>query len=243
MVWKGLNHKNQNFATYLKYNSIFDEGKGGGKLLQIRWYGHACFEITDDLTIVTDPHDGKSIGIPAPSVKGDIILVSHDHFDHNNVNKVMKEGSEVVRSVGKRTVKGIEVEGIESYHDDVRGAKRGKNIIFKFKVDDIVFCHLGDLGHIPDKDLLEKIGQVDVLFIPVGGTFTLDADSAWETVNLINPKIVIPMHYKIQGLCLPISDIEPFLEKNKSRVLHVGNEIDIEKDEIPNEREIWVFTL
>ena len=99
---------------------------------QIIWHGHACFEITDDLTIVTDPHDGKSIGIETPMVKGDIILVSHDHYDHNSVRTVEKKDSVVVRDAGKKNVKGVEIEGIESFHDEVKGAKRGKNIIFKF---------------------------------------------------------------------------------------------------------------
>ncbi len=210
---------------------------------QIIWHGHACFEITDDLTIVTDPHDGKSIGIETPMVKGDIILVSHDHYDHNSVRTVEKKDSVVVRDAGKKNVKGIEIEGIESFHDEVKGAKRGKNIIFKFKVDDITFCHLGDLGHIPDKEILDKIGEVDILFIPVGGVYTLDADSAWETANLIKSKIIVPMHYKIQGLSLPISDVDPFLAKNKFKVIHVGNQIDIEKEDLPSEREIWVFSL
>ncbi len=210
---------------------------------QIRWHGHACFEITDDLTIVTDPHDGKSIGIETPMVKGDIILVSHDHYDHNSVRTVEKKDSVVVRDAGKKNVKGVEIEGIESFHDEVKGAKRGKNIIFKFKVDDITFCHLGDLGHIPDKEILDKIGEVDILFIPVGGVYTLDADSAWETANLIKSKIIVPMHYKIQGLSLPISDVDPFLAKNKFKVIHVGNQIDIEKEDLPSEREIWVFSL
>ena len=210
---------------------------------QIIWHGHACFEITDDLTIVTDPHDGKSIGIETPMVKGDIILVSHDHYDHNSVRTVEKKDSAVVRDAGKKKVKGVEIEGIESFHDEVKGAKRGKNIIFKFKVDDITFCHLGDLGHIPDKEILDKIGEVDILFIPVGGVYTLDADSAWETANLIKSKIIVPMHYKIQGLSLPISDVDPFLAKNKFKVIHVGNQIDIEKEDLPSEREIWVFSL
>ncbi len=210
---------------------------------QIIWHGHACFEITDDLTIVTDPHDGKSIGIETPMVKGDIILVSHDHYDHNSVRTVEKKDSVVVRDAGKKNVKGVEIEGIESFHDEVKGAKRGKNIIFKFKVDDITFCHLGDLGHIPDKEILDKIGEVDILFIPVGGVYTLDADSAWETANLIKSKIIVPMHYKIQGLSLPISDVDPFLAKNKFKVIHVGNQIDIEKEDLPSEREIWVFSL
>lgn len=212
-------------------------------MLQIRWHGHACFEITDDLTIVTDPHDGKSIGIETPSVKGDIILVSHDHYDHNSVRTVEKKDSVIVREVGRKEIKGVKIEGIESFHDEVKGAKRGKNTIFKFEIDDIVFCHLGDLGHVPDEGLVEKIGEVDVLFVPVGGVYTLDADTAWETVNRINSKIIVPMHYKIHGLSLPISGVDPFLAKNKFKVLHVGNQIDIEKEDLPEEREIWVFSL
>lgn len=212
-------------------------------MLQIRWHGHACWEITNDLTLVTDPHDGKSIGIPAPSVAGDIILVSHDHYDHNSVKSVEKEDSKVVTDERKRTISNVEIRGIESFHDEVRGEKRGRNIIYKFTMDDIKFCHLGDLGHKIDEDAVQKIGDVDILFIPIGGTFTVDADQAWEVVNMIKPKIAIPMHYKIGGLSLPIAGIEPFLEKNKYKILKVGNEIDIEKDDLPKEPEIWTFTL
>ena len=212
-------------------------------MLQIRWHGHACWEITNDLTLVTDPHDGKSIGIPAPSVAGDIILVSHDHYDHNSVKSVEKEDSKVVTDERKRTISNVEIRGIESFHDEVRGEKRGRNIIYKFTMDDIKFCHLGDLGHKIDEDAVQKIGDVDILFIPIGGTFTVDADQAWKVVNMIKPKIAIPMHYKIGGLSLPIAGIEPFLEKNKYKILKVGNEIDIEKDDLPKEPEIWTFTL
>jgi L-ascorbate metabolism protein UlaG (beta-lactamase superfamily) len=110
-------------------------------------------------------------------------------------------------------------------------------------MDDIKFCHLGDLGHEIDEESVQKIGDVDILFIPIGGTFTVDADQAWNVVNMIKPKITIPMHYKIGGLSLPITGIEPFLAKNKFKTLKVGNEIDIEKDDLPKDPEIWTFTL
>jgi len=212
-------------------------------VLQIRWHGHSCFEITNDATIVTDPHDGKSIGIPAPSVLADIILVSHDHYDHNSVKSVQKETSTVVTSEKKRTIATIPIEGVPSFHDESRGQKRGKNIIFHFTMDDIRFCHLGDLGHLLDQQTVESIGPIDILFIPIGGTFTLDAQQAWEVINILQPKIVVPMHYKIGGLSLPIASIDPFLEQNKYRVLKVGNEIDIEKEDLPPEPEVWTFTL
>ena len=212
-------------------------------MLQIRWHGHACFEITNDVTLVTDPHDGKSIGIPAPNVAGDIILVSHDHYDHNSVKTVEKDDSKVVTDERKKNISNIEIQGIESFHDECDGAKRGDNIIYKFTMDDITFCHLGDLGHELDEETVQKIGDIDILFIPIGGTFTVDAEQAWKAINSIKPKIAIPMHYKIGGLSLPIDGIDPFLEKNRYKTLKVGNEIDIEKEDLPSEMEIWTFTL
>jgi len=212
-------------------------------LLQIRWHGHSCFEITNAVTLVTDPHDGKSIGIPAPSVAGDIILVSHDHYDHNSVKSVEKDGSKIVTDERKRTISNVEIRGVESFHDECGGEKRGKNIIYKFTMDDVTFCHLGDLGHQIDEETIQKIGDVDILFIPVGGTFTVDADGAWKVINAIKPKITIPMHYKIGGLSLPINNLDPFLEMSKYKSIRVGNEIDIEKEDLPADHEIWTFTL
>lgn len=211
--------------------------------MQIRWHGHACFEITNDLTLVTDPHDGKSIGIPAPNVTGDIILISHDHYDHNSAKSVEKDGSKIVTDGRKRTISNIDIYGVDSFHDEEKGAKRGRNLMYKFTVDDIKFCHLGDLGHGVDDDTVEKIGDVDILFVPIGGTFTVDDKEAWNVINKIKPKIIVPMHYKIGGLSLPIAGIDPFLAQSEHKVIHVGNEIDIEKEDLPSEPEIWTFTL
>ena len=218
-------------------------GRKNRNMLQIRWHGHACWEITNDKTLVTDPHDGKSIGIQAPNVMGDIILVSHDHYDHNSVKTVEKPDSKVVTDERKRNINDVEIMGIPSFHDEAYGAKRGNNIIYKFKMDGIRFCHLGDLGHELDENTVQQIGEVDVLFIPIGGTFTVDDRQAWNVINMIKPKIVIPMHYKIGGLSLPIAGIDPFLEHNKYRIMPVGNEIEIDKDDLPEEPEIWTFTL
>ena len=212
-------------------------------MLQIRWHGHSCFEITNDITIVTDPHDGKSIGIPAPNVAGDIILVSHNHYDHNSVKTVEKDGSKVVTDERKRNIYNVEIKGIESFHDKCCGDKRGKNIIYKFTLNNISFCHLGDLGHDIDEGLVQKIGDVDILFIPIGGTFTVDDIEAWRVIKKIKPKIIVPMHYKIGGLSLPIAGPDRFLEKSIYEVNHVGNEIDIENEDIPSEPEVWTFTL
>ena len=212
-------------------------------MLQIRWHGHSCFEIKDDITLVTDPHDGKSIGIPAPTVEGDIILVSHDHYDHNSVKTVEKIGSKVVKDERKRKIFNVDIKGIKTYHDEKSGDIRGENIIFKFLIDDIIFCHLGDLGHMVEESIVEKIGSVDILFVPVGGNFTIDADIACDIIKSIEPAIIIPMHYKIGGLSLPIDNLDTFLEKSVYKILKVGNEIDFDKTDIPKETEIWTFTL
>ena len=212
-------------------------------MLQIRWHGHSCFGITNEITLVTDPHDGKSIGIHEPNVTGDIVLVSHDHYDHNSVKSVEKEGAKIITDTRKRNIANVEIKGIESFHDGCRGEKRGNNIIYKFTMEGITFCHMGDLGHDLDEDTVQKIGDVDILFIPIGGTFTLDAKQAWRIIKKVKPRIAVPMHYKIGGLSLPITGIEPFLEESKYEILKVGNEIDIEKEDLPEEPEIWTFTL
>ena len=212
-------------------------------MLQIRWHGHSCFEITNDITLVTDPHDGKSIGIPTPCVQGDIVLISHDHYAHNSAKSVEKEGSKIITDERKRNISNIEIKGIKTFHDKHKGEKRGENIIFKFSIEDVSFCHLGDLGHKLEEEIIQQIGDVDILFIPVGGTFTIDANQAWDIINDIKPKITIPMHYKIGGLSLPIEGIDPFLELNKYETIKVGNEIEIEKEDLPKNHEIWTFTL
>lgn len=212
--------------------------------MKIRWHGHACFEISDGKTIVTDPHDGKSIGIAPPVVKADIVMVSHDHFDHNCTRIVKGENIKVVNGSGSKKIGDVQVTGMPSYHDEVKGEKRGENIIFKFVLDDISFCHLGDLGHIPDDETLEKIGKVDVLFVPVGGTFTIDGGKAWSVVQKIRPKVAVPMHYRIGGLSLSIQPPELFLKKAKDiNINKVGNEIDFEKEDLSDDMEIWFFSL
>ena len=210
-------------------------------MIRVRWHGHSCFEISDEKTIVIDPHDGTSIGIPPPKVKGDIIVITHEHFDHNQARVVEKENS--VRVKESKDIEGIKIEGIGAYHDKEEGRKRGEIKIFKIEVEGIKFCHMGDIGHIPDKETIKKIGKIDMLFIPVGGVFTVDAKEAMEIAKKVDTRIVVPMHYKIEGLSLPIEPLEPFLEIAEFEVRYVANEIEMEKEDIPPEKEIWVFSL
>lgn len=212
-------------------------------MLEIRWHGHSCFELSNEYTLVTDPHDGKSIGIPTPPVKADIILVSHDHFDHNSTKTVSHEKTTIITEKRKRSIHDITIKGLETYHDTCHGKKRGKNIVYLATIDQITFAHLGDLGHMLDEKQIETLRKVDVLFIPVGGTYTLNGEQAAELIEKIQPHITIPMHYKIEGLSLPLAPLDDFLSYTSYEVIKVGNQIDIEQDDIPSNPEIWVFTL
>ncbi|MFO7792516.1 MAG: MBL fold metallo-hydrolase [Candidatus Saliniplasma sp.] len=212
--------------------------------MRIRWHGHSCFEIENDSVVVTDPHDGKNIGIKSPNVKGDIILVSHDHFDHNAVRLVEKSDSEVIEEDGEFSKDDVSIRGIEAYHDTEEGKKRGKNIIYTFEIDGIKFCHLGDLGHGLSDEMIQKIKPVDFLFIPVGDTFTIGPKKAADVVEKIRPSIAVPMHYKVGGLSLDIKGVIPFLNLYPEHKIHkVGVELDFLKTDLPEETEVWVFSL
>ncbi|HIH98578.1 MAG TPA: MBL fold metallo-hydrolase [Thermoplasmata archaeon] len=211
--------------------------------MKICWYGHSCFEIANGSTLVTDPHDGRSIGIRKPEIGADLVLVSHDHYDHNSVRTVSKQNTRVINEVTSLKIKGIKIQGFPTFHDESGGAKRGKNILFKFCMEGINFLHSGDLGHLIDDELAKKIGEVDILFIPVGGIFTIDAENAWKVVEKLKPKVAIPMHYKISGLSIPLDEPDLFLRKAEEKVVRVGNEIDFTKEDLPKDFEIWLFSL
>jgi len=211
------------------------------EMIRIRWWGHACFEISNGKVIVIDPHDGISIGIPPPKTKADVILVTHEHFDHNQTRIVEKEGSVVVR--GEKTVNGLSVRALTAYHDKDGGARRGETTIFIFEYGGVTFCHLGDLGHMPDDDLIERIGDVDILFIPVGGVFTINAQEARRLCERMRTRVIVPMHYKIEGLALPIENIDAFIDAIGYEIRYVANEIDIDTEDFSTEKEVWVFSL
>ncbi len=212
--------------------------------MRIRWHGHSCFEIENDSVVVTDPHDGRNIGIREPNVKGDIVTVSHDHFDHNAVRLVDKSDTQVIDKPGEYEKGKIKIKGFKTYHDEESGQKRGENIIFKFETGGIKFCHLGDLGHDLDDEIIEKIKPVDFLFIPIGGTFTIGPEEAAKIIEKITPSIAIPMHFKVGGLSLDIKGVQPFLDLYPEEKTHkVGVELDFLKTDLPNETEVWVFSL
>ena len=182
----------------------------------ITWIGHSCFKIQDKIgpdgiTVVTDPYD-KKIGLKPPAFEADIVTVSHDHYDHNN-SSALRGQPFIINSAGEYDYKGVAVQGVESFHDAKQGGERGTNIIYRIEIDDISIAHLGDLGHDLDNKQLEVLAGIDILLIPVGGKYTIDAKKAVEVVNQIEPRIVIPMHYMVPNLKVEIDGVDKFIKE------------------------------
>lgn len=182
----------------------------------IQYYGHSCFKITtkpagrgrEDVNIFIDPFD-KSVGLRPPQGQADLALVTHNHPDHNNVS-ALKGEPRVIDIPGEYSVKGVNIIGINSYHDNQKGAQRGSNTIYVLETEDLRICHMGDLGSELSEKQYEAINGIDVLMIPVGGEYTLNGEAATKIVRKIEPKIVIPMHFKIKGSTLDIEDESGF---------------------------------
>jgi len=201
--------------------------------MKITWLGHASFIIEDSKgrKLLTDPFD-KTVGYETYKGTADVVTISHEHFDHN-YTKDIQGNFELVNKVGFFYACDIPVKGIPSYHDKSKGAKRGDNIIYTFKMDDYVICHLGDLGHALTKEDIEAIGKVNILLIPVGGNFTLDGKEAAEVAKAIDSNIVIPMHYKTPELSFPLDGVENFIMymKNGDKIENNSLEITAELTE------------
>ena len=180
--------------------------------MKIQYLGHSCFKLTESTgtTIITDPYKGIGYELPK-GLKADAVTVSHSHFDHNHV-KAIGGHPRVLDKEGFYELPGVEITGIKSYHDNQGGRQRGENIIYKFRMDGLEVCHVGDLGEECSSELLEMILPVNILLIPVGGTYTVDAELAKEYVDRIMPEIVIPMHYKTRSLNLDLDKADAFLD-------------------------------
>lgn len=215
--------------------------------MKIKWCGHATFLITSasGTKIITDPYEpgGYDGALAYGSIPDliDIALVSHDHPDHNFV-QALKGNPRVVKGPGSHSESGIIFKGIPTYHDTSRGSERGENVIFCFTVDEVRLCHLGDLGHPLEATASSEIGTVDVLMMPVGGFYTIDAQAATGVMNTLKPRLVIPMHFKTAKCGFPITTVDDFLA-NKTGVKKLStSEITITPATLPASTEIQVLT-
>ncbi|KUK13642.1 MAG: MBL fold metallo-hydrolase [Synergistetes bacterium] len=209
--------------------------------MRIEWLGHACFfiETKDGVRIITDPYD-PTLGYTPIPYEADIVLVSHDHFDHNYVDGV-KGKPHVVMTPELRTVKGVSISGVELFHDKSGGRERGKNIAFIIDTDGLRLVHLGDLGHVPSPAQLASFGSVDILFIPVGGFYTIDGAEAKKILAELKPKIAIPMHFKTPVLNFPISGVEPFISGLSNVEVLDRSWLEVDAYTLPKETKVIVM--
>lgn len=180
--------------------------------MKIEYLGHSCFKLTESTgtSVVCDPYSGK-IGYDMPKVSADAVTVSHGHYDHNATANV-GGNPQIISGENVHDLDGVAIDAIKSFHDECRGRKRGENTIFKLRMDGIDLCHLGDLGEACTPELIETILPVNVLMIPVGGNYTIDAETAKEYVDRIMPDIVLPMHYRTKDCTLDIDRVDEFLK-------------------------------
>lgn len=209
--------------------------------MKIKWLGHASFLITSEsgVKIVTDPYaPDDRLHYGEVNESADIVTMSHDHFDHGNIAAV-KGNPQAVK--GDAEIKGIRLKGIATFHDNAGGRERGKNTIFCFEVDRVKVCHLGDLGHELTSEQANQIGAVDVLLLPVGGFYTIDATVASRVAKQLKPRAIIPMHFKNSKCDFPIAGVEEFLRGKKDVSQPDASEVEFRAGEMPATTRIMVL--
>jgi len=212
----------------------------------LKYIAHSTFCLTSSTgtKILTDPYEpgcfDNALAYGPINKLVDAITISHSHVDHSYIAPEHAQ-AKVFKTPGKYNFNDIEIFGLQVFHDEHNGKDRGSNIIFRITIDDIIVCHLGDLGHILNKETIEVIGPVDVLLIPVGGVYTIDNVAATTIMQTISPKICIPMHYKTNLVAFPLNPVEYFT-KNKNNVTIMKNcEIELSKKQLPQTTEILVL--
>lgn len=213
--------------------------------MKIKYLGHAAFVLTtnDGTRVVLDPYQAGAydgaLGYPPIRETAEVVLLSHDHPDHGYA-KAVQGKPQVISSAGSRSVNNITITGLGTFHDESRGSQRGKNIIFTIEAEGLRVTHLGDLGHLLSEKEIAEIGKADVLLAPVGGFFTIDASAATGIAGRLSARIVIPMHYKTECCGFPIAPVDGFLE-GKPSVKKLGQEVEVSKETLPPEPEVWVL--
>jgi len=215
--------------------------------MHIIWHGQSFFQIQTSLnkgeqtTLAIDPFD-ESTGLKPPSFQADVLLITHDHHDHNN-KKAIKGTPFLIEGPGEYEVKEIAIQGVPSFHDEEEGKKRGPNTLYLIEMEEMKVCHLGDFGQKElTEDQLEQIGDIDVLMVPVGGEYTLDAKGAAHVISQIEPKIVIPMHYAIPKLKIKLDEVDKFLKEVGKKSVVPQPKLLIKKKDLPLETQVVVLT-
>lgn len=211
--------------------------------MDIYWLGQSCFKIKGkSATLIVDPYDPEFTGLKLPKdLEAQVVLSTHSHKDHNNVSAVA--GSPlIITGSGEYEKAGISIVGIKTFHDNVKGEERGTNTIYHILMDGINLIHLGDLGHALTEEQLSLIDQTDIVMIPVGGGPTIDGEEAVKVIAQLEPKIVIPMHYKEEGLKFELGNIEPFLKEMGAENIESQPKLSITRDKLPETTTVVVLS-
>jgi L-ascorbate metabolism protein UlaG (beta-lactamase superfamily) len=226
--------------------------------MQIIWKGQSCFQViinreknnhsdvsrnNNQVNLTIDPYD-EATGLRVPKLESDILLITHDHHDHNNI-KAVSGNYFLVSGPGEYEIKDVFIQGIPAFHDSVFGKEKGEVTIYIIETEGLRICHLGDLGQKElTEDQVEKIGSVDVLMIPVGGFYTISSKEAAKIISQIEPKIVIPMHYQVPKLKIKLEGLDKFLKTMGVKSPEILNKLTIKKKDVPEEgMEIKVLKL
>jgi L-ascorbate metabolism protein UlaG (beta-lactamase superfamily) len=202
------------------------------RAMDITWLGHSCFKLKGShATVITDPYSPE-IGYSLGKTSARIVTVSHQHPGHSYAQGVGGE-PKVVERPGEYEIGGVLIIGIATFHDKEGGKKRGKNTVYLLEVDEVSICHLGDLGHVLNGEQVEEIDDVDVLLLPVGGVSTINAATAAEVVRQIEPKIVIPMHYKTPALKFELEPVDKFLKEIGAKQVEPLPKLSVSKSTLP----------
>ncbi len=216
------------------------------KVMDITYLGHSSFKIkTRTANVITDPFDSKMVGLKYSGVEAEIITVSHDHADHNSVGSVAGV-KKIVEGPGEYEISGVSVMGYPTFHDNKNGQERGKNTIYVIEADGLRIAHLGDLGHVLSDDLIDEIGDIDILMLPVGGYYTIGPKEATEIVTKIEPYFVIPMHYSVEGLSESLKEnllpVDDFLKESGLSVERLPKFV-VKKEDIMDEQTTKIVVL
>ena len=200
--------------------------------MDITWLGHSCFRIKGShATVITDPYPpglGYSLGKPTAH----IVTVSHQHPNHSYVQGISGEPRQIV-GPGEYEISGVLVIGVATFHDTVGGRKQGRNTVYLMEIDEVSVCHLGDLGHVLTAAQVEEIDNVDVLLLPVGGVSTINAPMAAEVVRQLEPKVVVPMHYKTQAISRELEPVGRFLKEMGVKEITSQPKLSLTKSSLP----------
>ncbi|MCD4817413.1 MAG: MBL fold metallo-hydrolase [Candidatus Cloacimonetes bacterium] len=206
-------------------------------MLKIKWFGHSMWKIsTEKVSLIIDPFTDIGYKVPQNET-ADIVISTHDHFDHNNFG-IIKGNPEIVKSEGIFVFDHVKIETFAVWHDETKGSKRGNNLLVRMELAERTFLHCGDLGHMLSQELMIKLGKIDVIFIPVGGYYTIDAVTAKKIVDYLKPAIIFPMHYKTKVLDFPISEKEEYLKLIGDYQQFKQNYIDFEEKDFNDKKTV-----